>query len=122
MSGYQVNHAELTDAATQTDGKAKDAESIRQKVTSADNSVPSQAWGLLGDLTVYHWYQSVYSTFNDHVNKMISGVNTLATDIKNTADQYKQNDDAVGDQFKDIENDLAGEPATKTAPSGGTAV
>jgi uncharacterized protein YukE len=116
--GYQVTHTEVAGAAQQTDGKADDAESIRQKVTSANGSVPSKAWGLLGNMLVYGKYQDVYSTFSGHVDTMITGLRNLASDIKTTADQYKQNEDDVAKSFGDIENDLGELPPAK-APAGG---
>lgn len=116
--GYQVTNTEVASAAQQTDGKADDAESIRQKVTAANGSVPSKAWGLLGNMLVYGKYQDVYSTFSGHVDTMITGLRNLASDIKTTADQYKQNEDDVAKSFGDIETDL-GELPPATGPSGG---
>lgn len=108
--GYQVHTGEVATAGEQTDGKAQEAEGIRSKVDAANGKVPSQAWGLLGDLTVYNWYQQVYGTFSDHVDKMISGVQKLADDIKTTAQRYDQNEDEVGKSFSDIENELGSAP------------
>jgi uncharacterized protein YukE len=116
--GYQVVHPELSAAADKTSGKADDADSIRQKVSAANGSVPSQAWGLLGNMTCFGIYQEVYSTFSGHVDKMITGVRNLAADIKTTADQYHQNEDAVAESFTDVEQELGDVPAA-AAPKGG---
>jgi uncharacterized protein YukE len=116
-NGYQVNHEELADTASKTGDKAAEAEGIRAKVDAANGLVPSKAWGLLGNLTVYGRYQEVYATFSDHVNKMIAGVQKLSDDIKTTAERYKQNEDAVQEKFDEIGRELNG-PSAKTAPAG----
>jgi uncharacterized protein YukE len=117
--GYQASPAELTSAASRTNDKADAAQTIRQKVDAANGSVPAKAWGLLGDLTVHNWYTTVYGTFSDQVNKMIQGVQNLATDIKSTADAYQLNEETVGEKFTDIEADLGEVPTANTAPAGG---
>ncbi|HWE89600.1 MAG TPA: hypothetical protein VG317_09080 [Pseudonocardiaceae bacterium] len=121
MAGYQANHQEITDTGAKTADKAQEAESIRSKVDAANGLVPSKAWGLLGNMTVYGKYTEMYSTFSEHVNKMVQGVQHLADDIKTTADQYKQNEEAVQEKFKEIENEMGGAPQPPTmgpAPKG----
>lgn len=110
MSGdFQVNHAQLTDASGRTAAQASAADSIKGKVAAANGQVPSKAWGLLGNLTVYHAYTEMLGQLNDHVSDMIQSVQKLASDIKTTADQYKQNEDDVAKSFQGIQNDLDGE-------------
>jgi uncharacterized protein YukE len=116
--GYQVNHTELADTGAKTGGKADEADGIKGKVAEANGKVPQKAWGLLGNLGPYEIYQSLYSSFNDHVNTMVEGIHTLAGNIKTTADQYKQNEDDVQDKFNEVMNDLDGAPKAPETSGG----
>jgi uncharacterized protein YukE len=121
MAGYQANHQQITDTGAKTADKAREAESVRSKVDAANGLVPSQAWGLLGNMGPFQIYTGLYNTFNDHVGKMIQGVQKLASDIQATADQYKQNEDAIQEKFKEVENEMGSGPRPPTmgpAPKG----
>lgn len=121
MGGFQVNHAEIRAAGDQTSGKADEAEGIKGKVAAANGKVPTQAWGLLGQLGPHEIYESLYNAFSDHVNDMVSGLQQFATNLKNTADQYKQNEDDIQDKLKDVMNELDGtaKPPETAGGSGG---
>jgi uncharacterized protein YukE len=106
VTGFGVDHQKLSETAGQTSSKAKDAEGIQQKVSSADGLVPPQAWGLLGKMTVHNAYTSMLGTFQDHLSNMAQGIQKLADDIKATADQYRQNDEDAQEKLKDIEKEL----------------
>lgn len=121
-SGYQVNHAELTDTASKTDDAGSDAQGIVSKVSAANGTVPQNSWGLLGEMGPYEIYKNYYGEFSQHVGDIVSGIQKLATNIKNTADQYKQNEDEVNEKFTDIEKDLDGTakpPETNGGDGGG---
>jgi hypothetical protein len=49
------------------------------------------------------------------MNQMSQGIQTLADTIKQIADNYKQNEDAVSDSFKDIEKQIDEAPTPPTA-------
>ncbi|HEV3356028.1 MAG TPA: hypothetical protein VG247_04490 [Pseudonocardiaceae bacterium] len=119
--GFAVNHAEVQTAGEQTGTKAAEAEGIKGKVAAANGKVPSQAWGLLGQMGPYEIYQAFYSSFSDHVNTMVSDLQTLSDNLKKTADQYKQNEDAINDKLKDVMKDLDGgaKPPETAGGSGG---
>lgn len=119
--GYEVNHQELTEAANRTSAAGDTAQGIQQKVAAANGVVPQKAWGLLGNLTVYQWYESLYGTFTDHVQQMVTGVHNLAHDIASTAAHYKQNDSDIQDRFTEIESDLDGTAKPPTVRAAGDA-
>lgn len=117
--GYQVNHAEVKATGDAATDKANEAEGIKGKVAAANGQVPSQAWGLLGHMGPYEIYQAFYSSFSDHVNDMVSGLQKLADNLKTTADQYKQNEDDINDKLKDVMNDLDGAAKPPETSGGG---
>jgi uncharacterized protein YukE len=120
--GYQVNHAEVAATGDAAASKANEAEGIKGKVAAANGTVPSQAWGLLGQMGPYEIYQAFYSSFSDHVNNMVSGLHELSDNLKKTADQYKQNEDDINDKLKDVMKDLDGAakaPETAGGSGGG---
>ncbi len=119
--GFQVNHAEIAAAGDATAGKAAEAEGIKGKVAAANGQVPSQAWGLLGQMGPYEIYQQFYNSFSSHVDDMVSGLQQLSDNLKKTADQYKQNEDDINDKLKDVMNELDGtaKPPETAGGSGG---
>ncbi|HEX3784698.1 MAG TPA: hypothetical protein VHX38_33975 [Pseudonocardiaceae bacterium] len=118
--GYKATPSEISEAGAKTTGKAEEAEGIKGKVAEANGKVPQKAWGLLGNLGPYEIYQGLYSSFSDHVNTMVSGIQTLAGNIKATADQYQQNEDAVQDKFNEVMTDLDGAPEAPEISGGGS--
>jgi uncharacterized protein YukE len=118
--GFQVNHAEISAAGDQTAGKADEAAGIKGKVAAANGKVPSQAWGLLGQLGPHEIYESLYNSFSSHIDDMVSGVQQLSDQLKQTAEQYKQNEDDINDKLKDVMTDLEGtaKPPETTGGSG----
>ncbi len=120
--GYQVNHAEVAATGDAAAAKANEAEGIKGKVAAANGLVPSQAWGLLGQMGPYEIYQAFYGSFSDHVSNMVSGLHELSDNLKKTADQYKQNEDEINDKLKDVMKDLDGAakaPETAGGSGGG---
>jgi uncharacterized protein YukE len=106
VSGFKADHEQLAATGAKAGDKAKQAEGIQQKLDSANGLVPEKAWGLLGNMTVHHAYNGVLSTLQDHVSNMIKGVQKLADDIKDTADHYRQSDEAVEEKLKDLEKEM----------------
>ena len=115
--GIEVNHNQLAAAGKQTEGKAAEAQGIQAKVAAADGQVPAQAWGKLGDLSIYRVYTSMFGTFKDHIADLIQGVEKLSDNIKATAEAYRQNESDTEDKFTDIVNDLNG-AAKPPTPAG----
>lgn len=114
----QVNHQEVKDTAGTAGDKASDAETIQSKITSAQ--VPGNAWGLVGLITVSA-YDELLGALNDHMKNMSSGIQNLSDTLKSIADNYKQNEEAINDSFKDIEKELGDAPKPPTPSAGGEA-
>lgn len=108
----QVNHADLSKAGGDTAAKSGDAESIQAKI--ADAQVKDGSWGLVGKITEGD-YKNLLSQLDDHMNQMSQGIQTLADTIKQIATNYKENEDAVSDSFKDIEKQVDEAPKPPTA-------
>lgn len=108
----QVNHEEISKAGSDTAAKSSDAESIQAKI--ADAQVEDGSWGLVGKITEGD-YKNLLSQLNDHMNQMSQGIQTLANTIKQIATNYKENEDAIIDSFKDIENQVNEAPKPPTA-------
>lgn len=111
----QVSPQEVTATASKTGDKAGEAETIQQKIASAQ--VPGNSWGLVGLITVGA-YSELLGALNDHMNTMSQGIQNLAGTIKSIADNYQQNEDEVSEKFADIDKDL-GVTAVPPAPAGG---
>lgn len=112
MSGrVRVSPQEVGSVASRTGDTAGQAQTIQQKISSAQ--VPGNAWGLVGLVTVGA-YNELLGALNDHMNKMSQGIQNLAGTIKTIADNYKENEDTVAEKFADIDKELG-----QTAPPAG---
>lgn len=107
----QVNHQEVSDAGSKTADKSSDADTIKAKI--ADAQVADGSWGLVGKITEGS-YKDLLSQLNDHMNQMSEGIQNLADTIKQIATNYKENEDAISDSFKDIENEVGEAPKPPT--------
>ncbi|MER5393120.1 hypothetical protein [Saccharopolyspora sp. NPDC002686] len=103
MGGYKAQPDAITSCGNNVGGLSSEANSIKEKATSAQ--VPEISWGLLGLATTYSSYKELLDKFQQHLGEMAEGLTKAGEDISECGKDYQNVDRELAEKLKQIRVD-----------------
>ncbi|MEU0515185.1 type VII secretion target [Amycolatopsis sp. NPDC006125] len=102
--GFSVDVGALRKTAAAAAAQTSQVSALQQQLQDAN--VPAVSWGLIGQPTVYPFYQDMVDQLRSHLTQMAEGYQAIGAKLAKAADMYSAMDDGVVAAFESIGEDL----------------